>query len=51
MDLKELGFYLFMEDQEKKQKEKENKHKEFNVISDKYLVRENRTTNKKENKK
>lgn len=51
MDLKELGFYLFMEDQEKKQKEKEKKHKEFNVVSDNYLVREKRTTNKKENKK
>jgi len=38
MDMKEIGFYLFMEEQEKKQQEAEEEHRKVNAEKNYYLA-------------
>lgn len=44
MDMQQLGYFLYMEEQERKQKEQQ----EVNVKMDPFLEREKATTNEKE---
>ena len=51
MNLKEIGYYLYMEEEEKKKKDLERKLEEVNLNARDLLEGEERTTRKNKNKK